>query len=306
MAPPEPTAAQTLTHCAVCGSDEVAARRYDPPRAYCARHAGFEVWFDEERARLERALEDGRRDPATLYDLAVATLRAGDARAARGLLEELVEREPGRRPALERLADCEEALGQPERALFWQRRAVEQSPARGAGYARLGRILAATSDLDGALRAFEKGARRDRYDLECVRRAAVLRIARREAERAIDLLLRFLDEPSRTPEAIVRVRPRAPSRTARDYSSRLALEEAGEEVEGRRDYEVQAHRYLARILLGHAERSLGHREEALRAYEQAPRELSGLEAPLWPEVAAILETDADEVQRLVREAEAEA
>jgi tetratricopeptide (TPR) repeat protein len=264
--------------CAVCGGRaEVAVHGgASGPVAFCAVHAALELHRDDRSGGLERGVALGAADAASAYDAAWALLREGRAAEAAALLGPAVAREPGRVALLDLLAQALEAAGDLEAAVRAARRAVAAAPAEGGRYAALGRLLARAGDTEGAVAAFEDGFERDAFAFECCRRAAVVRIAGRRAERAVELLRRYLARTARAGPEILPVDAAARPATAADFPSGLAFVEALRPVEERRAHIVAANRYHARILLGDALRSLGLEDEAIAQHRAAPGELGGL------------------------------
>jgi tetratricopeptide (TPR) repeat protein len=245
----------------------------------------------------------------SLYEASVSRLRAGDAVAASALLRELLSRAPGRAAAVELLAVAEERRGDIQAALHIQQRAVALEPGRGGAHARLARLFAIAGDIEAALTRYESGARADRSAFVCFERAAILRIARSEAERAVQLLEGFLGLAAGGPEAAAEaarngalpVHPRAIPYTRRDFAGPLAFEEAERQVEGRRIHEVAAGRYRAWGLLADAYASLHRTEEAAEARARALSELRGVPDFLLAEVHHLLGPAAEEVRAALRE-----
>ncbi len=294
--------------CVQCGSEAIAVRLHAPGgesvQAYCAAHAPLAIVpeddFEPWRARLERAPDDAE----ALYATALGWLRRGGHEEAARLLRRLVALAPQSVAAWERLADAEERCGRLEGAIAAQQRALAVMPTSGARHARLGRLYALRGDMEQALGCFEQGAAKDRYAYDCVERAAMLRAARGEFERARDSLLRFLfgQPPTRArallaePDAweasraaatahVVPVDVRRPALTSRDFAGPFAFEEAQLRVEGRRVHERAAARYRAWRLLAHVLTRLGEPERAARAAAFAPRELEDLPPVLLAEIA---------------------
>lgn len=282
---------QSVARCSVCATDDIAARVHHEDgssQAFCAEHAPFALQIDDELAAAEALYRAGRRDPETLFELGAVRLRAGSPDRAASVLGELLRSQPRRVAVLELLASCEEAGGDLERAIGLQRSAVAAEPDQGERHARLARLLAVAGDLDGALAAYEAGHAADAFHFECVRRAAVIRMARSEAELAVALLRTFLGEVEERAGEVIEVVASKPPLTSRDLGGRLAHVEQTAPVVGRRSYEVAAARFSAWRLLGDAYTGLGQLDEAATAYDKAPRELASVPAVLLVEVAGAI------------------
>jgi tetratricopeptide (TPR) repeat protein len=229
---------------------------------------------------------------AALYDLAAIRLRAGRFDEAAELARRAAAAEPARTLARELLADALEQAGDAGGAEDAIREAIEAGRADGDTHARHARLLALRGDLAGALGALERGLAADPWSFECCRRAAILRIAHGEAERALALLEGYLaGTDARRAEAIPvvpSVGPDAPPgapppATVASYPSELEYREELRRISGRRSHVLAANRYQARILIGDALRSLGRVADAQAAYDAAPHEIAGVSPVLLAE-----------------------
>lgn len=266
--------------------------------SYCTAHAPVAVFFEDDAQRLEAAVSAGADDAGTLYDLAVLRLRAERPAEAAKLLERVVAREPSRTAVLELLSTAKERVGDLEAAERYSRMAIEAAPQEGMRHAGLARILALRDRVEEALEVLEAGFAADPFCFECCRRASILRIAMRRAERAVELCRRYLETTEARGDEVIPVDAGDRPATAADFPSGLALEEARRPVEERRRHVVAVNRYQARVLLGDALRSLGREAEAQREYERAGAELSGVPDLLVGDLEDSLGREAASVRAL--------
>jgi len=122
-------------------------------------------------------------DSKQLLQQAVALHQAGELARARGLYEQIIEREPEHGDALHFLGLVCFQADDGERALELIRRAITLKPQVAAYHDNLGTVLESTGELDAALHAYQAAARLAGEDAErCFNMGVVLGRLGRQAE----------------------------------------------------------------------------------------------------------------------------
>ena len=198
-------------------------------------------------------------DTAQLLDRALALHQAGEMTRARGLYEQIIERDPGHADALHflGLVCFQESDG--ERALTLIHRAIEQKPRVAAFHDNLGSVYESRGALDEALAAYQEAARLGGDDAErSFNRGVVLnRLGRhRDAEAAYRKAIAL-----------------APADGGIHYNLANLLKSDGRLEEAVSHYEKAIHggqeSVPARNNLGNTLQALGRLDEAARAYAGA-------------------------------------
>ncbi len=137
------------------------------------------------------SLEPG--DVESLLALERVQTTRGDLEAAIGTLRKLADADPRRAPRyLQRMAEHAHALYRDEDAVRYAAEAVSRTPDDAEGHRRLGDLLRARQDLEGAIRAYEKALELDERLFTTYFDLAELHLARGEHDQADRLYRRVL------------------------------------------------------------------------------------------------------------------
>jgi tetratricopeptide (TPR) repeat protein/SAM-dependent methyltransferase len=198
-------------------------------------------------------------DTSQLLDLAFGLHQAGDLARARGLYEQIIERDPGHADALHFLGLVCFQGEDAERAQAFIRRAIEQKPQVAPYHDHLGTVLESRGALDEALEAYREAAR----------------LAGEDAERSFNMGV-VLERLGRAEEAEAAYRKAidlAPGDRGFHYNLANLLKAAGRLEEAVSHYQQAIdpgqESVPARNNLGNTLQALGRLDEAVLAYSGA-------------------------------------
>ncbi|MBO6937071.1 MAG: HEAT repeat domain-containing protein [Deltaproteobacteria bacterium] len=158
--------------------------------AYLRAHPSDPARAEEVLQRIV-TLEPG--DVESLLALERVQTTRGDLEAAIATLRKLTSADPRRAPRyLQRMAEHAHALYRDEDAVRFAAEAVSRTPDDAEGHRRLGDLLRARQDLDGAIRAYEKALQLDERLFTTYFDLAELHLARGAHEEADRLYRRVL------------------------------------------------------------------------------------------------------------------
>ncbi len=198
-------------------------------------------------------------DTGQLFDRAFGLHQTGETGRAKGLYEQIIERDPGHADALHFLGLVCFQEGDGDRAVALIRRAIEQKPLVGSFHDNLGSVFESRDALDEALAAYGEAAE----------------LSGPDAERSFNMGV-VLNRLGRSPEAEEAYRNAialAPGDGGIHYNLANLLKSDGRLEEAVGHYQKAIHggqeSVPARNNLGNALQALGRLDEAARAYAGA-------------------------------------